>query len=263
MPDDPLLADSVSRLGPEYAGRVVVTGSHGGVFAAFLARRAGLRACVFHDAGIGLDRAGIGGLDWLASQGMAAAAVDHATAPIGQAREIRDRGIISHANAPAAALGVTSGLSCKEAADLLRAAAMPVGDCPDVREGREELSPARALRALVLVDSASLVASADAGKVIVTGSHGAIFGHDPANALKAQGYLALFNDAGGAATSRLPALQERGIAAATVAASSARIGDARSTWQRGVISALNAQAAGLGATTGMSARDLVERSLTM
>ncbi|MEO9777478.1 MAG: hypothetical protein ABJH07_19690 [Sedimentitalea sp.] len=258
---DALLADSISKPGPDCAGRVVVTGSHGGIFAAFLAREAGVRAAIFHDAGVGLDRAGIGGLDWLAAQGMAAAAVDHASAAIGQAAQILEHGIISHANGPAAALGVVAGMSCKAATACLQAAVMPTGACPEVREGRTETTPEKTKRRLILVDSASLVTPDDAGQVIVTGSHGALFGTDPANALKAQGYLALFNDAGGAATTRLPVLQDRGIAAATVAANSARIGEAQSTWQDGVISAVNDSAAATGAKVGMPARDLIALAL--
>lgn len=122
--------------------------------------------------------------------------------------------------------------------------------------------PPYAMRRLILVDSASLVRPDDAGHVIVTGSHGALFGSGPDNALKADGYLALFNDAGGAATSRLPVLEDRDIAAATVAASSARIGEARSTWQDGVISAVNNSAAASGAKAGMPARDNVALALT-
>ena len=57
--------------------------------------------------------------------------------------------------------------------------------------------------------------------------------------------------------SRLPALDARGIAAATVAAASARIGDARSTYEDGILSRVNARAAALGLAPGMPARDAV------
>lgn len=263
MPDaaGPLLADSVTQLGPEAAGRVVVAGSHGGVYAAALACKAGCRAVILHDAGVGLDGAGIGGLDWLESLGMAAAAVDHATAPIGQAGPMLGAGRVSYANAPARACGVRPGMSCDEAAALLEAAQTRSGSCPEVREAREVLRPEGAHRALVLVDSASLVQAGDAGAVVVTGSHGAVFGSDPRNALKVDAFLALFNDAGGAATGRLDALEGRGIAAATAAAGSARIGDARSTWQDGIVSAANAQARALGASPGLPVARLVERAL--
>jgi hypothetical protein len=72
---------------------------------------------------------------------------------------------------------------------------------------------------------------------------------------------ALYNDAGigkdAAGVSRLPALDARGIAAATVAAASARIGDARSTYEDGVISRVNTRAASLGLREGITARAFV------
>ncbi|WP_121062427.1 hypothetical protein [Chachezhania antarctica] len=255
MPE-PLLADSVTKL-EGAGGRIVVTGSHGGVFAACLAFRSGCRAVVFHDAGVGLEGAGVGGLAWLETAGVAAAAVDHRSAPMGNAAVMLEHGVISHVNAVAAASGVSLGMECGEAVRLL--------DGADGHSGaaREERGPAPGGRRLILVDSASLVRPSDAGQVVVTGSHGAIFGGDPANALKADAFLALFNDAGGAATSRLPALQDRGIAAATVAAMSARIGDARSTYEDGVISACNDLAADLGAAPGMPARAFVDIALAL
>ena len=58
-----------------------------------------------------------------------------------------------------------------------------------------------------------------------------------------------------AGVSRLPALAARGIAAATVSAASARIGDARSTYEDGIVSRVNTRAAALGLREGLSARD--------
>lgn len=255
---EPFLADSVTRLGPEIAGSVLVTGSHGGVYAAWLARKSGARAAIFNDAGIGLDRAGIGGLDWLDAHAMAAAAVAADSADIGDARAMLALGRISHVNARALALGVAPGMACIEAAKLLEGAATPRGEITPVAESRRVLSPEGAARRIVLIDSASLVLPEDAGQIVVTGSHGALFGGDPMNALKIDAALALFNDAGGGVgVTRLPALQARGIAAATVAAMSARIGDAASTYDDGVISAANEAAVALGARIGMKAREFV------
>jgi hypothetical protein len=80
---------------------------------------------------------------------------------------------------------------------------------------------------------------------------------------------ALYNDAGvgkdEAGISRLPALDARGIAAATVSATSARIGDARSTYEDGIISHVNRRATRLGLNEGISTRDFVamlRRALT-
>jgi hypothetical protein len=109
----------------------------------------------------------------------------------------------------------------------------------------------------VLVDSASLVRAEDAGQIVVTGSHGGLIGGDPAMALRTDAFAAVFNDAGrpdGPGVSRLPALEARGIAAVTVGAESARIGEARSSYQDGVISAVNGVAARLGARVGGAVR---------
>ncbi len=261
MPD-PLPLDSITKAGADARGRVVVTGSHGGTYAAALALSAGCRAAIFHDAGVGLDGAGVGGLFWLEGFGMAAAAVDHRSAAIGQAGEMLARGMISHANALALDCGVLPGMGCAEAAARLAAAPAPAAAPPPPAECRVVLTPPGARRRLVLVDSAALVRAEDAGQVVVTGSHGALFGSDPGDALKADAALALFNDAGGGpGVGRLPVLAARGVAAATVAAASARIGVARSTWEDGVISACNGPAVALGAACGMSAAALVDRAL--
>lgn len=255
----PLLADSATRLGPEAAGAVLVTGSHGGLYAAYLAAKAGVRAVIFNDAGVGLGAAGIAGLAWLEALGIAAAAVDHGTARIGDAADMLARGRLSYANAPARACGLAPGQDCAAAAAALRAAVPATGSPPSVAEARRVIE-GRHCR-LVLVDSAALVRPEDAGQLVVTGSHGALFGGDPANALKADALLAVFNDAGlgpeEVGASRLPALQGRGIAAVTVAAASARIGEADSSWRDGVISRANALASALGAREGMAAAALV------
>ena len=62
-----------------------------------------------------------------------------------------------------------------------------------------------------------------------------------------------------AGISRLPALDARGIAGATVSAWSARIGDAQSTYNNGFVSALNARAVRCGGEIGISAKELVAR----
>jgi len=259
----PVLADSITKAGESAAGRVVVTGSHGGIYAAYLACKSKCRAVIFNDAGIGFDSAGIGGLAWLEPQGMAAAAIDTASAEIGNAAQMLARGRISSVNNNAQKLGLKQGMPCAQAAELLAVAPPPDDVCPVIREGREVLNLHGATRRLILVDSASLVISSDRDQVVVTGSHGALFGGNPANALKVDALLALFNDAGSkTGTTRLPALNERGVAAVTVAANSARIGDARSTWEDGIISALNTAAERLGAQIGTPARDFIHTVLT-
>ena len=83
-----VVADSITRVGPEAAGAVVVNASHGGIYAAYLAAKLRRRAAIFNDAGVGRDRAGIGGLDYLQEFGMPAATVGHDTARIGDGADM-------------------------------------------------------------------------------------------------------------------------------------------------------------------------------
>ena len=62
-----LIADSITRIGGEAAGAVVVNGSHGGIYAAYLAAKLRVCAAIFNDAGVGRDNAGIAGLGYLAA----------------------------------------------------------------------------------------------------------------------------------------------------------------------------------------------------
>jgi hypothetical protein len=259
IPAPIIIADSITRIGPEAAGAVVVNASHGGVYAAYLAAKLHAIAAIFNDAGIGRDRAGIGGLDYLQDFGMPAATVGHKTARIGDGADMMAHGIITHANAHAMSLGVATGQSCRDAAALLQQAERTDRAPPEAIEGAflliSEAPPVWAL------DSASLVLPDHKEGIVVTGSHGGLLGGRPETALKYDVRGALYNDAGigkdGAGVSRLPALDARGIPAATVSAASARIGDARSTFEDGIVSRINTSAAALGLRAGTSARDFV------
>ena len=253
-------ADSVTQL-EDVAGKVLVAGSHGGVVAAYLGANAGAHALVLNDAGLGKDRAGIAGLAWLEAIGMAAAAVDCMSARIGSGADMLARGVISHANVYAALCGVAAGQSCREAAQRLRNASAPRSSPPPYAEGRWRV--AEGPPEVWALDSIGKLEAADAGRILVIGSHGALHGGRRESALPVDAAAAVFNDAGMGADrigiTRLPALGERGIPAVAVDCMSARIGDGRSTWDTGVVLHVNAPAAAVGATRGMSVRAFSER----
>ena len=259
-----LVADSVTALPAHARGAVLVTGSHGAMVAARYASSAGVRAAIFNDAGRGKDDAGIAGVAALDGVGMAAAAVAHTSARIADAADTLARGIVSFANARAAAAGVARGMRCDAAAERLRHAAPPASRLPAPRESRVALAAADRRRAAIVgLDSIGAVEPRDAGTVLVIGSHGALHGGDPASALRVDAAGAFFHDAGGgcedAGYSRLPVLDGRGIAAATVDHASARIGDARSMWETGVLSRVNGVAASRGLAIGMSVDEAARR----
>src|SRR5215831_5497752 len=128
-----VIADSITRVGPEATGAVVVNASHGGVYAAYLAAKLHVAAVIFNDAGIGRDRAGIGGLDYLQELGIAAA-VGHETARIGDGADMMAAGLITHANSLARSLGVSSGQSCHDAATRLQQARPSAKPAPEALE---------------------------------------------------------------------------------------------------------------------------------
>lgn len=257
-----VLADTITSLPPEATGAVVVSGSHGGLFPAACALQAGVRAVILNDAGTGMAAAGLACLDHCHAHGVAAAVVDGMSCRIGDAVDTLQRGVISHVNPLALTVGVRPGMSVEDAAEALLLA--PVSDMPvaEMDERREVVALPGALRRIVLLDSASQVRPEDDGQIVVTASHGALVGGNPAYAIRCEAFAALFNDAGGGPQgwgfSRLGALDARRIAGATVGCSSARIGDGRSTYETGVLSAVNDVARFLGLRVGMSAQDACE-----
>ena len=264
IPREVLVCDSVTRMGPDVRGRVVIAASHGGVFAVHLALSEGVGGLVVCDAGVGLERAGIAGLDHAQALGVPCAAIHHRSARIGDGADCAQRGLVSFANARAVALGVHVGMPAMKAALCMAAVALQAVDPgPASDESRTLLPGIGGQRAIVLIDSASLVTEDDQGAVVITASHGGLLGGRAETAIKVAVFAALYNDAGvgcdGAGVSRLPVLDARGIAAATVAASSARIGDARSAWETGVISRVNQTAYALGAREGQGTRDWAQR----
>jgi hypothetical protein len=104
----------------------------------------------------------------------------------------------------------------------------------------------------------------DAGRILVIGSHGGLHGGRPESALPVDAAAAVFHDAGrgkdGASLTRLPVLAARGIPAATVDYRTARIGDARSLWATGLLSAVNEVAAVRGWRVGDAVPDAIARA---
>jgi hypothetical protein len=253
-----IILDSVTHLEASHRGAVVHAASHGGLYAAAYAAGKGVAAIILNDAGVGREQAGIAGLDLLAGLGVPAAVVSHTSARIGDGHHGAAHGTLSTVNAPAAALGLTTGMPCRTALKRLAAATLkPSPPPPKADEARHEIASAAVADAkVIVVDSASLVTPADAGTVMVTASHGGLLGGRPETAIKVPVFAAVYNDAGwgigGAGVSRLPALDARGIAGACVSAFSARIGDGMSTYRDGFVSAINDTAERHGGRIGQS-----------
>jgi hypothetical protein len=260
-----LILNSVTVFPPDARGQAALAASHGAVYAAYLAAKAGIKAVILCDAGVGRDRAGVSGLDYFEQLGVPAAAISHRSARIGDGADCAQRGVISFANKRAMFFGVVPGMSAREALERFEREKLPPCPAPPpMAETRHRLREAEAEGVRVhAIDSAGLVLPEDADHIVVTGSHGALLGGRPETAIKIAVFAALYNDAGfgieDAGIARLPVLDARGIAGACVSAWSARIGDAQSTYHDGYVSALNNRAAACGGEIGVSAKELVAR----
>ncbi|MBI5184280.1 MAG: hypothetical protein HZA01_00955 [Nitrospinae bacterium] len=112
-------------------------------------------------------------------------------------------------------------------------------------------------RRIIAMDSASFMEECYQGDIIVCGSHGGASAAK--HMLKFSPGGAIFNDAGkgkeDAGMAALAVFSEAGLPAATVDAFSARIGDGMDTYDSGVISAVNQEAAACGVRVSSLARE--------
>src|SRR5699024_5303818 len=114
--------DSIAFGLPEDRGTaVLVTAGHTGRSAVPYLEKVSPHAFICSDGGMGRDGSGVAALPVLAARGVAGAAVDARTARMGDALSSWETGVISAANELAREAGITEGMSCREAAELLLA----------------------------------------------------------------------------------------------------------------------------------------------
>lgn len=114
-----VLVDSITEIGPDDAGAVVISGSHGGISAGRYAAEVALAAVFFNDAGVGKEMAGIASLTALDEKGIPGGTVGHNSARIGEAEDTWATGVISHLNPAARVLGFATGAPLRRAVQEL------------------------------------------------------------------------------------------------------------------------------------------------
>jgi hypothetical protein len=241
---------------------VLISGSYGGIYNAYNAAKWDLRGVVLNDAGVGKNDAGIDGLPYLDEVGLAAATADAWTCHIADGDDMLANGIVSYVNRSAAALGCKVGQTVRACAMLMRAGPIVRSDLKMIAGGQRTLiSDVPGEPKVVCIDAAPMLAPEDEGAIVVTGSHAALFRGQPDNVVNVDVRAIFFSDAGvgkdNAGIRRLPTLDERGIAAGTVAAATAPIGNARAIYRDGVLSHVNETAARIGGRPGMTVKALV------
>jgi hypothetical protein len=252
-----VVVDSFTYCDARVSGRdVIVGGSFAGRLAFSLAFEHGARALIAHAAGVGKDAAGIAGLFEADRRGIPAAAVETMSARIGDGESVWGDGVVAHVNETARGLGVHPGMRVPEAARQFLVAAEGAAT-PGVVDTSRRVALHTASGRVVLMGSSSFATPENRRDVLCVGSHAGRVNALALLTMPVRGVIA--HDAGFArdasGISGLPLLAEHGIAAAAVAAASACIGDPESTWETGVISALNALAEQAGVKLGMPVRD--------
>jgi uncharacterized protein YunC (DUF1805 family) len=114
-----VVADSAAAMDESTKGDVFVDGSHCGINVGEMTVHSGVGAMIGNDAGMGKNNAGIAALKMCDEQGIPAAAVAAMSAKIGSGMSTYEQGQISVVNAAAKKLGVSAGMSAREAADKL------------------------------------------------------------------------------------------------------------------------------------------------
>ena len=107
--------DSVSIIGAEDVGHVIVAASNGGAASGMLALDFRCPAFFFNDAGIGKDEAGVVGIHMLDEAGVPAGVVGHRSARISDGVDTWENGVLSAVNRAAAAAGFAVGTPLKAA----------------------------------------------------------------------------------------------------------------------------------------------------
>jgi len=248
--------DSMRYVDARNGRDVVVASSYLGVLPARLAAPHTPRAVIGHDGCVGKDGSGIAGLGYLEALGIPAATAAGMTAELGNGPDLYENGRISYMNILAERLGVTEGMSVKEAARLLLDGVVD-DTAPGTRIRREVMEESDG-REVVVTDSIVFALPEDHGKnVLVTAGHtgrsGASFVQEvmPWGFISADGGRAK-NDSG---ISGLQTTEALGIPGATFDVFTAPIGDAFKAYADGRISALNSHAQARGVYIGQTVKD--------
>ena len=260
--------DSAADVLPRNRGRdVLVTASYIGVLPARLVHDHLPRAVIGFDGGVGPQGANIAGLWYFEALNVPAAAVDVMGVILGDGVDVYRNGRISFLNRPAADCGVRVGMPAHEAARLMLEHEPGTPGAYQVTN-RRVVHETPTGRQIVVTDSIVFGLEADRRNVLVTAGHTGRSG--ARHILKVMPFGFICSDGGrgrdDSGMAGLAITAAEGIAGATVDAHLARMGDGMSTYEDGIISAVNALALACGVQVGMAAREaallLVNRDAT-
>lgn len=247
---------------------VVINASYCGVLPARFVATHQPRGAIGVDCGVGPEGAAIAGLWYLEALDIPAAVADVMTVHLGDGVHLATHGRISFFNQPAQDCGVVAGMAVLDAARrmLQRIPSGPVAAADITR--RTVVHEETDGRQVVCVDSIAFGLPQDRRNVLVTAGHTGRSAVPYLLKVSPHGFICSDGGRGldSAGTAGLHIANDHGLAGATVDARRARMGNAMSSYQDGVITDLNALAQAAGVRPGMTAAEaallLLRRSAT-
>jgi hypothetical protein len=238
---------------PSTGRDIIVNASYSGVFCAKLVMAHRPRAAIGLDCAIGKDGAGISGLWYYEALNIPAAAAGVMTAEMGNGLDLHDNGVISRVNSPAEDAGVKPGMRVPEAAKII---GRPVKPVTGVRTNRVVIKTSATGRSIVCTDSIPYALPEDIGRnVLCVGGHTGVSIIGYLKHFRPWGFL--MSDGGmgknRSGVAAMEPLSAAGLPGASVSAMTARMGDGRSTYFDGVVSACNTLAKIKGVRVGQTA----------
>lgn len=236
---------------------VVVAASYCGVLPARFIGQHEPRGVIGVDCAIGPEGASIAGLWYLEALNIPAAVADVATVVLGNGEDVFLHGVVSRANRPASDCGVVPGMTVVEAATRMLDFDPSVPE-PSQVTNRHVVYESPSGRLVVCTDSIAFALPEDRHRnVLVTAGH---TGRSAVPYLeRAEPYGFICSDGGmgreRSGVAGLTLVEPLGLAGATVDARRAQMGNGQSTYDDGVISAVNRWAAEAGVEIGMSAKE--------
>jgi hypothetical protein len=247
--------DSAYHVDQVNRGRdVVINASYSGVLPARFIAEVAPAGAIGLDCAVGPEGAGIAGLWYLEALDIPAATAAVGDVLLGDGVDVWSHGHISFLNQPARDLGVREGMSVAEAARLMLAPASRTASAAAEVTNRTVMAEHPSGRAIVCTDSIAFAIPEDTGhNVLITAGHTGRSALPYLSEVMPYGFIC--SDGGmGRARSGVESLEPMsrlGVPGATVAASSARMGEALSSWRTGLISAANELAIRAGVHVGM------------
>jgi len=190
-------------------GQVLVSGSYGGEYNAYHAGKWGIRGVVLNDAGVANAVPAFAAS--IISIGSILPQLRRTPTPAtsGDGDHMLEFGRVSFVNRAAARWGCRAGDSVRGCAERMCHAPVATAAMPLISGGkRYSIAHQPGEPAIVCLDAAPMLEPADKGRIVITGSHAALFRGKPDDVIRPQVRAIFFSDAGvgmdAAGIARLP-----------------------------------------------------------